>query len=968
MSERSHFTGGNASVDAPSPRDPTPPPAAGQLAVELHGLALDLQLRSQPHLQPQLQQPAAAGAPGAPPAPPGAAPGAHPITSPAGPTREPPASAASPSSDQPASCPSRVWIPEIVDRVASFLPPNEISASVRLVNRATAGQFRRNRRHVTIVATEPVPAHAFKRQWGHPGGGAAVRALSRGSRQLLAAATAHSGVLENLQALLAWEQYFPLSGNIMAHAAAGGHVGVCEWLRAEAGCPLADHGLQDVVWRGDEAMAMWLIRAGYHYLEDAGPSGDAGGVPSLGFHDDTNEECFTLPSEAARGGHLQLMERLCQLQPEDATDGGELVRGAAEGLPLAALREVYGKWIERRRRSMDRFQGRLLVSTIALSPTPDWAEKLEWLLYEKKYKCFADNPGRARADANNIAAQEEAAFFAWIADQRGLRVEAQSPAPGGFTAPHLFCPRVADVGARLRALNAWPGSGSRSGSGSGFGFGLSGDHLVLAAERGDADLMRYVLDVVGRAPLRGTHGAFRAARTAARKGHLGCLQALLAAGCLPGATAQAAAAAAAAEAVVEDAAPAAAAGGGGGGGGGGSGVNLDEAHDVLVAAASSGRLEVLTWVAAAQGVDEAVEGVVAAHPAHQAAAVAAPEAAAAVAAAAAGLLGAGAAAVAGAGRVAAAAGPAAGAGGKAAAARRKRQSRLLSLAVSEAAAGSGGRGRGEAVALLTWLRSRGCPWGPDVVACAISSEDRELCEWLVAQGCPMDGGAYRAAAGLLTGAVEAAAWAHRHGAPLSADVFAAVAAEQSEGLLTWLASVGCPMPADGSPYLRPALDGDWPTLRCLRRLGCSFGAAEDGLFAAALVDPADYLGEQDAEADPDYLPQYLCNAPGSAEQGPAGARLSVLKWLVEEGCPLLPAAGQRDSAAPGAAAAAAGAAGAASGERLDQQVAGQEAEAVGEAVAALLQRAECRRPWAPNIHTWLVKHLAQLRLQQHQQH
>lgn len=74
----------------------------------------------------------------------------------------------------------------------------------------------------------------------------------------------------------------------------------------------------------------------------------------------------------------------------------------------------------------------------------------------------------------------------------------RSPAPGGFIAPHLFCQRVEDVGARIRELSAWPGStssgsagiGTHSGSESGFGFGLTGDHLILAAERGDADLMR----------------------------------------------------------------------------------------------------------------------------------------------------------------------------------------------------------------------------------------------------------------------------------------------------------------------------------------------------------------------------------------------------------------------------------------------------------------------------------------------
>ena len=45
-----------------------------------------------------------------------------------------------------------------------------------------------------------------------------------------------------------------------------------------------------------------------------------------------------------------------QLQPASAIDGGELVRAAAEGLPLAALQELHTQWIERRRRRLEPFE------------------------------------------------------------------------------------------------------------------------------------------------------------------------------------------------------------------------------------------------------------------------------------------------------------------------------------------------------------------------------------------------------------------------------------------------------------------------------------------------------------------------------------------------------------------------------------------------------------------------------------
>eukprot|EP00198_Chlamydomonas_reinhardtii_P007671 XP_001697008.1 predicted protein [Chlamydomonas reinhardtii] len=100
---------------------------------------------------------------------------------------------------------------------------------------------------------------------------------------------------------------------------------------------------------------------------------------------------------------------------------------------------------------------------------------------------------------------------------------------------------------------------------------------------------------------------------------------------------------------------------------------------------------------------------------------------------------------------------------------------LLSAALFRAAAKSG------SVALLRWLRDRGCAW-------------------------------------------DSRAWV-------------SAAADSSQEVVEWLAEAGCPMPADGEPYLLPACEGDTPMLRCLHRLGCPLGPPGGGLLTRVLSTP-----------------------------------------------------------------------------------------------------------------------------------
>ncbi|KAG2441665.1 hypothetical protein HXX76_003283 [Chlamydomonas incerta] len=62
--------------------------------------------------------------------------------------------------------PSRVWIPELIDRIAAFLPnPNQVPLCLRRVNRAAAAHLRR-RRDLTVRLSLPAPHAEFVWRFG----------------------------------------------------------------------------------------------------------------------------------------------------------------------------------------------------------------------------------------------------------------------------------------------------------------------------------------------------------------------------------------------------------------------------------------------------------------------------------------------------------------------------------------------------------------------------------------------------------------------------------------------------------------------------------------------------------------------------------------------------------------------------------------------------------------------------------
>lgn len=96
------------------------------------------------------------------------------------------------SMDAPGNVPWQRLQPELIERVASFLPPNHVATGLRGVNQATWALFKR---HIAVRCSQSVPYVIYKSKWTQD----ILRQLSLQQRQMLVSLTASSGMLENLK-------------------------------------------------------------------------------------------------------------------------------------------------------------------------------------------------------------------------------------------------------------------------------------------------------------------------------------------------------------------------------------------------------------------------------------------------------------------------------------------------------------------------------------------------------------------------------------------------------------------------------------------------------------------------------------------------------------------------------------------------------------------------------------------------
>ncbi|GLC39151.1 hypothetical protein PLESTB_001298900 [Pleodorina starrii] len=255
---------------------------------------------------------------------------------------------------------SRVfWTPGLLARIARCLPPNDVACGIRLANRFAAAVLRRQE-HLTVHLSQPCPHSIFTRRWGAggPAAPAPTHSLNLRTRQQLICLTAASGILANLEVALKTAGCAPADAMLEA-AAAAGHLEACKLL-VSWGCSWGV-SLRKAARGGHRAVCEWLLASGCPWSDWAA-------------------------YEAARGGHLGLMDWLLQQGSSVGTPGFKpsppaLMAAAAEGCSLDSLRRLQQEWDPKGGWWEPSSEGerRWLLAGAAVSPTPDWQAKVEWL-------------------------------------------------------------------------------------------------------------------------------------------------------------------------------------------------------------------------------------------------------------------------------------------------------------------------------------------------------------------------------------------------------------------------------------------------------------------------------------------------------------------------------------------------------------------------------------------------------------
>ncbi|EFJ40917.1 hypothetical protein VOLCADRAFT_99162 [Volvox carteri f. nagariensis] len=269
----------------------------------------------------------------------------------------------------------------LFERIASFLEPNEVACSVRIINKDTAQLFRTSRE---VRLSQPVPHHAFLWRFGNP---EAWRPFTLQKRLELLCLVAHSGSLANLQVAVATAGC-SLMPEAFRAAAAGGHVNVCEWLIAE-NCPM-DLGAVKVASSAGHYGVVRLLLPHQQLVTSTDVSCDAAWTAAAGagqralcerLLDDGIPPGKEALFAAARGGHVDLTEWMLQLPQLPALDDGDkalLLRRAAYGFDLVSLQRLFSCQQVHNSR-MNLVERNAAAAAALAAPTRDWRDKVQWL-------------------------------------------------------------------------------------------------------------------------------------------------------------------------------------------------------------------------------------------------------------------------------------------------------------------------------------------------------------------------------------------------------------------------------------------------------------------------------------------------------------------------------------------------------------------------------------------------------------
>lgn len=230
-----------------------------------------------------------------------------------------------------------VWTPDLVERIAAFLPRNEVAVTLRLVNMATAALLSTFK---AVRVAEPLPAYCYEHSEQYP----PLRDVFRGSakrRKQLVRAAARSGSLEVVDVALEASGLSP--GGWLFAAAAGGKgahgaaLALCKRLLA-MGCPSEDSqsgghdrfptALEEAAAAGNADVCAWLLAGGRQLCQ-----WDKGAVYA-----------------AARSGHAGLVfwlqsHPMASAQAKRSFCVDQLLTAAAHGCKLPDLQRIYQHWL-----------------------------------------------------------------------------------------------------------------------------------------------------------------------------------------------------------------------------------------------------------------------------------------------------------------------------------------------------------------------------------------------------------------------------------------------------------------------------------------------------------------------------------------------------------------------------------------------------------------------------------------------
>ncbi|PNH09392.1 Ankyrin repeat domain-containing protein [Tetrabaena socialis] len=272
--------------------------------------------------------------------------------------------------------PSRIWLPEVVHRLAGFLTGNELACTLRQVNKATAAQFRAPQ-HTAVRLDQPVPHHAFAWRWGGPH---ATRGLTVRQRKQLPCLTARSSSIANLQVLLARDDLTsPLDAAVLAAAAGDGQLEVCLWL-TQQGCPCDETALHAAAGGGHKEVCEWLAAEGYPCSIELSWHAAAGGHQALceWLLANGGQVDMKAAAAAARGGHVGLMDWLLT-RTGAIPDVRALLQAAATGCDLPTLQRLHHTYLGSRGAELHPPENEQVLAAAAGSPVADWRRMVEWL-------------------------------------------------------------------------------------------------------------------------------------------------------------------------------------------------------------------------------------------------------------------------------------------------------------------------------------------------------------------------------------------------------------------------------------------------------------------------------------------------------------------------------------------------------------------------------------------------------------